>query len=49
VPKRIRKNAARERGFRRFGLGSGAGAAPPAADLKPLRAKIGELTLENDS
>ena len=32
-----------------FGLGGGNGAAPPAVDVKSLHAKIGELTLENDS
>ena len=31
-----------------FGPGSAASAAP-AIDVKPLHAKIGELTLENDS
>ena len=31
-----------------FGLGSGAAQAAPAADIKALHAKIGELTLEND-
>ena len=31
-----------------FGPGSGGAAAPPAADVKALHAKIGELTLEND-
>ena len=31
-----------------FGPGSGQGSAPPAVDVKSLRAKIGELTLEND-
>lgn len=30
-------------------FGPGAGAAPPAVDVKSLHAKIGELTLENDS
>jgi transposase len=32
-----------------FGPGGGRGAAPPAIDVKSLHAKIGELTLENDS
>jgi transposase len=32
-----------------FGSGGGNGAAPPAVDVKSLHAKIGELTLENDS
>jgi transposase-like protein len=32
-----------------FGAGGGNGAAPPAVDVKSLHAKIGELTLENDS
>ena len=32
-----------------FGPGSGNGAAHPAVDVKSLHAKIGELTLENDS
>ena len=31
-----------------FGQGSGAAQAAPAADIKALHAKIGELTLEND-
>jgi hypothetical protein len=31
-----------------FGPGSGNVAAEPAVDVKSLRAKIGELTLEND-
>jgi transposase len=31
-----------------FGAGGGKGAAQPAVDVKSLRAKIGELTLEND-
>ena len=31
-----------------FGPGGGYGAAQPAIDAKPLHAKIGELTLEND-
>jgi hypothetical protein len=30
-------------------FGPGAGAAHPAIDVKSLHAKIGELTLENDS
>ena len=30
-------------------FGSGTGAAQPAIDVKSLHAKIGELTLENDS
>jgi transposase len=32
-----------------FGCESGSAAAPPAVDVKSLHAKIGELTLENDS
>jgi transposase-like protein len=32
-----------------FGPGGGEGAAQPAVDVKSLHAKIGELTLENDS
>ena len=32
-----------------FGPGGGNGAEPPAVDVKSLHAKIGELTLENDS
>ena len=32
-----------------FGPGSGGGTAEPAVDVKSLHAKIGELTLENDS
>ena len=32
-----------------FGRGSGNGASQPAIDVKSLHAKIGELTLENDS
>src|SRR5438046_8469634 len=32
-----------------FGPGSGNVAAQPAVDVKSLHAKIGELTLENDS
>ena len=32
-----------------FCPGGGAAAAQPAVDVKPLHAKIGELTLENDS
>lgn len=32
-----------------FGPGSSAAAALPAIDVKSLHAKIGELTLENDS
>jgi transposase len=32
-----------------FGAGGGNGAAQPAVDVKSLHAKIGELTLENDS
>jgi transposase len=32
-----------------FGPGGGNGAAHPAVDVKALYAKIGELTLENDS
>ena len=32
-----------------FGPGGGNGPAPPAVDVKSLHAKIGELTLENDS
>lgn len=33
-----------------FGSGSSGGtSAPPAVDVKSLHAKIGELTLENDS
>jgi transposase len=31
-----------------FGAAAGAGANPPAVDVKSLHAKIGELTLEND-
>jgi transposase len=31
------------------GPGSGNGAAHPVVDMKSLHAKIGELTLENDS
>jgi transposase len=31
-----------------FGPGSGVARATPAADIKALHAKIGELTLEND-
>src|SRR5262249_31796047 len=31
-----------------FARGGSNGAAPPAVDVKLLRAKIGELTLEND-
>ncbi len=31
-----------------FGAGSGTAPAGPAADIKALHAKIGELTLEND-
>ena len=31
-----------------FGPGSGSGTAQPAVNLKSVRAKIGELTLEND-
>jgi len=31
-----------------FGSASGTGAATATVDLKPLHAKIGELTLEND-
>ena len=31
-----------------FGPGSGVAQAVPAADIKALHAKIGELTLEND-
>ena len=31
-----------------FGPGSGVAQAAPAADIKALQAKIGELTLEND-
>jgi transposase len=31
-----------------FGPGGGNGVAQPAIDVKPLHAKIGELTLEND-
>ena len=30
-------------------FGPGGGQAPPAVDVKSLHAKIGELTLENDS
>ena len=30
-------------------FGPGGAAAPPAVDVKSLHAKIGELTLENDS
>jgi transposase len=32
-----------------FGPGSGSAATQPAIDVKALHAKIGELTLENDS
>ena len=32
-----------------FGLGGSNAAAAPAVDVKSLHAKIGELTLENDS
>jgi hypothetical protein len=32
-----------------FGSGGGNGGAQPAIDVKSLHAKIGELTLENDS
>jgi transposase len=32
-----------------FGPGAGNGASPPGVDVKSLHAKIGELTLENDS
>jgi transposase len=32
-----------------FGPGGGNGASQPAVDVKTLHAKIGELTLENDS
>ena len=32
-----------------FGAGSGSAPAVPAVDVKSLHAKIGELTLENDS
>ena len=32
-----------------FGAGGGSSAAQPAVDVKSLHAKIGELTLENDS
>jgi hypothetical protein len=32
-----------------FGPGSSNGASQPAIDVKLLHAKIGELTLENDS
>ena len=32
-----------------FSPGGGNGAAAPAVDVKSLHAKIGELTLENDS
>ena len=32
-----------------FGPGGGKGAAQPTVDVKSLHAKIGELTLENDS
>jgi len=32
-----------------FGPGSGVAQAAPTADIKALHAKIGELTLENDS
>jgi transposase len=32
-----------------FGPAGGNGAEPPAVDVKSLHAKIGELTLENDS
>jgi transposase len=32
-----------------FGSAVGIGVSPPAVDLKSLHAKIGELTLENDS
>ncbi len=32
-----------------FGPGKGSGTSRPAVDVKSLHAKIGELTLENDS
>jgi transposase len=32
-----------------FGPGGGSGTAQAAVDVKSLHAKIGELTLENDS
>jgi len=32
-----------------FGSSGGSGAVPAAVDVKSLHAKIGELTLENDS
>ena len=32
-----------------FGPGGGDAMAPPAVDVKSLHAKIGELTLENNS
>ena len=32
-----------------LGPGNGNAASPPAVDVKSLHAKIGELTLENDS
>jgi transposase len=32
-----------------FGPGGGSGTAQPTVDVKLLHAKIGELTLENDS
>ena len=37
------------RGCRCVRSGGGNGAAQPAVDVKSLHAKIGELTLENDS
>jgi transposase-like protein len=32
-----------------FGSAAGTGTNPPAVDVKSLHAKVGELTLENDS
>ena len=45
----IVESAARGRGCRCVRSGGGNGAAAPAVDVKSLHAKIGELTLENDS
>ena len=42
------EGAAREPGCGYFGP-NGAATAQPAIDVKSLHAKIGELTLENDS
>jgi transposase len=43
------KSQLQERAADVFGPGGGNGPAPPAVDVKSLHAKIGELTLENDS